>query len=84
MYEQQPAYDPQAGAAVGAGFFLALIFLLACGIGVYFDAKSIGAKKGLIPGFTDLGPLGWAICTMGFWIGTAARSGDRWGLGQAA
>lgn len=68
MYEQQPTYDQQAEAAFGYSFMIGMIFVLACGLGVFIDAKNIGARKGLIPGFTDLGPLGWAVSAVLLWI----------------
>lgn len=69
MYAQTPTYDQQAeAAAAGFGFMIGMAFAIACGIGVYIDAKAIGARKGLIPGFTDLGPVGWAISTVLLWI----------------
>jgi hypothetical protein len=69
VYGQQPAYDQQAeAAAAGFGFMIGMVFVIACGIGVYIDARTIGARKGLIPGFTDLGPFGWAISTVLLWI----------------
>jgi len=37
---------------------------------VYVDAHAIGARRGLRPGFTDLGPFGWACCTLLLWIVT--------------
>ena len=35
---------------------------------VYFDAKSIGVKKGQIKGLTDMGPGGWFFVSLFLWI----------------
>ena len=35
---------------------------------VYFDAQNIGIRKGLVDGFWNLGPLGWALATLLLWI----------------
>jgi len=37
-------------------------------IWVYFDAKSIGVRTGLVSGILDLGPAGWCGCTLLFWL----------------
>ncbi len=47
---------------------LALIFIIATSVWVYFDAKAIGVKKGQIPGFVDMGPGGWFCVTLLLWI----------------
>lgn len=63
-------YDPNVGA--GAGFaILALlpwVLVLGCAIWVYVDAHNIGARKGLIKGFCNMGPAGWALSTLLLWI----------------
>ena len=35
---------------------------------VYVDAKEIGARKGLIKGFFDVGPGAWSACVFLLWI----------------
>jgi hypothetical protein len=45
-----------------------LLIVIASGIFVYFDAKSIGVHKGLIGGFFDLGVGGWTAVTLLLWI----------------
>lgn len=35
---------------------------------VGFDAKSIGARKGLLTGIADMGPLGWFGATLIVWV----------------
>jgi hypothetical protein len=62
MYTQEP--NPAAGLVL----LIPWLFVIGSAIWVYVDAKSIGARKGLIPGFLDLGPVGWALCTLLFWI----------------
>lgn len=37
-------------------------------IWVYFDAKSIGVKKGLVAGLADMGPGSWAAGCLVLWI----------------
>lgn len=44
------------------------IVVIVSSIWVYFDARSIGARKDLVPGFFNLGPLGWALCCLLIWI----------------
>lgn len=46
------------------------VFLLVVGISawVYFDAKAIGVRKGLMPGPFDMTPLGWAGLCLLLWI----------------
>ena len=48
------------------GFFI--LFIIGSSIWVYFDAKSIGVKKGQIKGLTDMGPVGWFFVTLLLWI----------------
>jgi len=45
-----------------------VVVVLISSIGVYFDAKTIGARKGLSKGFFDLGPGGWCFACLLFWI----------------
>lgn len=61
-------YYEQSDAAAGTGLLIGLGLLFACAIWVYVDARRIGARKGLIPGFLDIGPIGWAVGTVLFWI----------------
>lgn len=62
MYQQEP--NPIAGSIALTPWLL----VIGSAVGVYIDAKSIGARKGLIPGFLDLGPLGWSLSTLFLWI----------------
>lgn len=55
------------GAAALVPLLLPLIILLSS-IWVYVDAKRIGARKGLIKGFADLGPAGWLVSCVLLWI----------------
>ena len=47
---------------------LMLVIVVGCAIWVFFDAKSIGVRKGLVKGFLDLGPAGWCGATLLLWI----------------
>ncbi|KJR97184.1 MAG: hypothetical protein VR65_24860 [Desulfobulbaceae bacterium BRH_c16a] len=42
--------------------------ILLSSIWVYFDAKKIGARKGLLPGFFNLGPVMWLLACLLLWI----------------
>jgi hypothetical protein len=49
------------------------IIIIATSIWVYFDAKKIGVKKSgekaqTGKGALNMGPLGWAICSLLLWI----------------
>lgn len=44
------------------------LVIIATSIWVFVDAQSIGVKKGQIKGFTDMGPAGWAVVCLLFWI----------------
>jgi hypothetical protein len=44
------------------------IVVVISAIWVYFDAKKIGVRKGLIPGFFNLGAGGWCAATLLIWI----------------
>lgn len=45
------------------------IVIVGTAVWVYFDAKALGARKGLLKGFSDLGgPAAWAIATLLLWI----------------
>lgn len=44
------------------------LIILGSAIWVLFDAKSIGVKKGLIPGMGNTGPWGWFFVTLLLWI----------------
>ncbi len=61
-------YQPEPNPAAGLILLLPWLFVIGCAIWVYADAKALGARKGLIPGFLDLGPVGWSLCTLLFWI----------------
>jgi hypothetical protein len=47
---------------------LVWLIVIFTSIWVYFDAKSIGARKGALKGFFDLGPAGWFWVTLLLWI----------------
>ena len=49
-------------------FFLVLLAVLASSIWVFFDAQSIGVRKGMMPGLFDMGPLLWALACIALWI----------------
>ena len=45
-----------------------LLVILGTSIWVFFDARAIGVKKGLIKGMVDMGPWGWFFVTLLLWI----------------
>jgi len=45
-----------------------LLVILGTSIWVFFDARAIGVKKGLIKGMADMGPWGWFFVTLLLWI----------------
>ncbi len=45
-----------------------LLIILGTAIWVYFDAKSIGAKKDQVSGLANMGPAGWFRVTLLLWI----------------
>ena len=47
---------------------LVLLIVFFTSIWVYFDAKSIGVKKGVLKGFFDLGAAGWFWVSLLLWI----------------
>jgi len=50
------------------GFVIVFLIVLGSSIWVFFDAKSIGVKKGQIKGVVDMGPAGWFVLCLGMWI----------------
>jgi hypothetical protein len=46
-------------------FFLVII---GTSVWVYFDAKSMGVKKGLVSGMANMGPFGWFMSCFLLWI----------------
>lgn len=44
------------------------LFILGISALVYVDAQSIGARRGLISGVGNMGPLGWCISCCLLWI----------------
>lgn len=47
--------------------FISLI-ILGTSVWIFFDAKSIGVKKGQVKGLADLGPGGWLVGSLLLWI----------------
>lgn len=47
---------------------LVLLIVFFSSIWVYFDARSIGVKKGVLRGLFDLGPAGWFWVCLLLWI----------------
>ncbi len=47
---------------------LILLVIIGTSIWVFFDAKSIGVKKGQIAGFANMGPVGWMFGCLLLWI----------------
>lgn len=49
-------------------------------IWVWIDARTIGVRKGVIPGFFNMGVAAWVICCLGIWIiafpGYLAKRGE--------
>ncbi len=45
-----------------------LILVLGTSIWAYFDANSIGVKKGQLKGLADLSPVGWFFSCLLLWI----------------
>ncbi len=52
---------------IGAGLF-AIGFLLVSAVWIYTDAKSIGARKGLVGGIANNTPMMWAVGAVLMWI----------------
>lgn len=50
------------------GLLVALGLLLASAVWVYFDAKSLGARRGLVSGMAGTGPAMWAFGVVAMWI----------------
>ncbi|KAF0155725.1 MAG: hypothetical protein FD159_2026 [Syntrophaceae bacterium] len=48
--------------------YLIILIIIGTSIWVYFDAKSIGVKKGQITGIANMGPLGWFFVCLFLWI----------------
>ena len=44
------------------------VIVLGSSIWVLVDAKNIGVRKGLVPGFFNLGAWGWFFCCLLLWI----------------
>ncbi len=47
---------------------LVLLIVLGTSIWVFFDARSIGVKKGQVKGIADMGPTGWLLACLLLWI----------------
>lgn len=67
MSDQTDTYYAQASGSAIAVLFMAFL-VLASAVWVYFDARSIGARKGLVSGLADNGPGMWAFATVVMWI----------------
>lgn len=50
------------------GSLLVVVIWLATSIWVGFDARSIGAERGLLPGIANMGPLGWFLSSILLWV----------------
>lgn len=61
------AQQPESEIPVGS-LLVTLGFLLVSAVWVYIDAKSIGARKGLVGGIANNSPLVWAVGTVLMWI----------------
>ena len=44
------------------------LIIIMSSIWVFFDSKEIGAKKGLITGFANMGPVGWFFSCLFLWL----------------
>jgi hypothetical protein len=49
------------------GTFILLI-VVGTSLWVYFDAKAIGVRKGLVTGLADMGPVAWFFASLLLWI----------------
>ena len=65
---QQGVSGQEAEAAANLVFFLTFAVVVVCALGVYIDARSIGAKRGLTRGLAGTGPAMWALGTIAMWI----------------
>ena len=45
-----------------------VLVVLGTSIWVFFDARAIGVKKGMVKGLADMGPWGWFIVCLLLWI----------------
>jgi hypothetical protein len=45
-----------------------LLVILGTSIWVFFDARSLGVKKGMVKGILDMGPWVWFFVTLLLWI----------------
>ena len=62
-----------------------LLLVVGTSIWVYADAKSIGVRKGLIPGFADMSAGGWlAVCLLLWIVGFPMYLAKRTELQRAA
>lgn len=44
------------------------LLILGTSLWVFFDARSIGVKKGQVKGMADMGPVGWLFACLLIWI----------------
>ncbi len=49
------------------GTFIMLV-ILGTSIWVFFDARAIGVKKGMVKGLADMGPWAWFFVCLLLWI----------------
>ena len=47
---------------------LILLLIIGTSIWVFFDARTIGVKKGMVKGLANLGPTGWLQASLFLWI----------------
>ncbi len=44
------------------------LIIVVTSLWVFFDARSIGVKKGQIKGLANVGPVGWFFACLGLWV----------------
>ena len=49
-------------------FTVVLLIVIGTSIWVWVDARSIGARSGLISGVANMGPFAWFLCCLLLWI----------------
>ena len=61
------AQEPEPELPIGP-LLVSFGFVLVSAVWIYIDARSIGARKGLVGGIANNSPLVWAIGTVLMWI----------------